>query len=236
MDLAQLNYTTIEKELLEIVFALDKFLSYLLGSKIIVFFDYATLRLLLKKADAKLRLIRWILLLQEFNIEIKNKKGVENSMADHLSRIKMENDLMPIRDEFPDEQLLYINMPTSWFANICNFVAASQFPSEASRLYKEKLKSDAKYYIWDDPYLWRRPLCHQLGQPRNYLTMGSIGPPFLETPINSSPPAKNFGVPKALISEIEPCPPYFTRMGWYAELPQHTTPRQTTKLKSSTGK
>ncbi|RDX80920.1 putative mitochondrial protein, partial [Mucuna pruriens] len=65
---------------------------------------------------------------------------------------------MPIKDEFPDEQLFHITTPTPWFANICNFVAASQFPPEASRLYKERLQNDAKYYIWDDPYLWR--LCN----------------------------------------------------------------------------
>ncbi|RDX87488.1 Retrovirus-related Pol polyprotein from transposon 17.6, partial [Mucuna pruriens] len=155
MDLIQLNYITTEKELLTIVFALDKFHSYLLGSKIIVFSDHAALRFLLKKLDAKPRLIQWMLLLQEFNIEIKDKKGVENFVADHLSRIERESDLMPIQDGFPNEQLLHINMPTPWFADICNFVAASQFSLEASRLYKEKLKSDAKYYIWDDPYFWR---------------------------------------------------------------------------------
>ncbi|RDY13531.1 Retrovirus-related Pol polyprotein from transposon 17.6, partial [Mucuna pruriens] len=67
-----LNYTTTEKELLAIVFALDKFQSYLLGSKIIVFSDHAALKFLLKKPDAKPRLIQWMLLLQEFNIEIKD--------------------------------------------------------------------------------------------------------------------------------------------------------------------
>ncbi|RDX99545.1 hypothetical protein CR513_17383, partial [Mucuna pruriens] len=87
--------------------------------------------------------------------EIRDKKGAENSVADHLSRIKRESDPIQIRDEFPDEQPLHINMPTPWFADICNFVAASQFPLEASQLYKEKLRSDAKYYIWDDPHLWR---------------------------------------------------------------------------------
>ncbi|RDX73503.1 Retrovirus-related Pol polyprotein, partial [Mucuna pruriens] len=84
MDPTQLNYTKIKKELLEIVFSLDKFRPFLLGPKIIVFFDHAALRFLLKKPE---------------------------------------------------------------------------FPLGASRLYKEKLKSDAKYYIWDDPYLWR--LCNE---------------------------------------------------------------------------
>ncbi|RDX95640.1 Retrovirus-related Pol polyprotein, partial [Mucuna pruriens] len=96
MDPAQQNYTTIEKELLAIVFALDKFRSYLLSSKIIVFSDHAALRYLLKKPDAKLRLIRWMLLLQEFNIEIRDKKGAENSVPNHLSRIERESEPMPI--------------------------------------------------------------------------------------------------------------------------------------------
>ncbi|RDY07271.1 pol, partial [Mucuna pruriens] len=63
---------------------------------------------------------------------------------------------MPIRDEFPDEQLLHITTPTPWFVDIYNFVAASHFQPEAYRLYKERPQNDAKYYIWDDPYLWRR--------------------------------------------------------------------------------
>ncbi|RDX98627.1 Retrovirus-related Pol polyprotein, partial [Mucuna pruriens] len=74
------------------------------------------------------------------------------------TQIEKEANPMLIRDEFPDEQLLHITTPTPWFVNICNFVAASQFPLEASRLCKERLQNDAKYYIWDDPYLWR--LCN----------------------------------------------------------------------------
>ncbi|RDX87586.1 Tf2-6, partial [Mucuna pruriens] len=154
MDLAQLNYTTTKKELLAIVFALDKFCSYLLGSKII-FTDHAALRFLLKKLDAKPRLIRWMLLLQEFDIEIRDKRGAENLVVDHLSRIERESNPMPIQDEFLDEQLLQVSKITPWFANICYYIVASKFPPKASRLYKEKLESDAKYYIWDDPYLWR---------------------------------------------------------------------------------
>ncbi|RDX68907.1 Retrovirus-related Pol polyprotein from transposon 17.6, partial [Mucuna pruriens] len=103
MDLAQVNYTTIIKELLAIMFALDKFRSYLLGSKIIVFFDHVALKYLLKKPDAKSRLIRWMLLLQEFNVEIKNKKAVENAIANHLSRLEREANPILIRDEFLDE-------------------------------------------------------------------------------------------------------------------------------------
>ena len=71
---AQRNYTTTEKELLVVVYALDKFRAYLVGSDIIIFTYHSALKYLLTKKDAKARLIIWILLLQEFNLQIKDKK------------------------------------------------------------------------------------------------------------------------------------------------------------------
>ena len=70
---AQLNYTITEKEFLAVVFALEKFRQYLLGSRTTIFTDHSALRYLMQKKDAKARLIRWILLLQEFDLEIKDK-------------------------------------------------------------------------------------------------------------------------------------------------------------------
>ena len=108
---AQLNYSTTEKEMLAVVFALDKFRSYLIGSKVIVFSDHAALKYLLMKKDSKSRLIRWALLLQEFDLEIRDKKGSENVVADHLSRIilKSTNESLPLNELFPDEQLLVVS-------------------------------------------------------------------------------------------------------------------------------
>ena len=98
------QYHTTEKELFAVVFALEKFRSYLLGTKVVVFIDHATLRYLLKKKESKPRLIRWILLLQEFNLEIKAKKGAENHVADHLSRLRTEDiQIETIRETFTNE-------------------------------------------------------------------------------------------------------------------------------------
>ncbi|RVW27640.1 Retrovirus-related Pol polyprotein from transposon 17.6 [Vitis vinifera] len=107
---AQRNYTTTEKELLVVVFALDKFRAYLVGSFIIVFIDHSALKYLLTKQDAEARLIRWILLLQDFDLQIRDKKGVENVVADHLSRLAIAHNshLLPINDDFPEESLMLL--------------------------------------------------------------------------------------------------------------------------------
>ncbi|CAN6707622.1 unnamed protein product [Malus baccata var. baccata] len=111
---AQLNYSTTEKELLAVVFALDKFRSYLIGTKVIVFTDHAALKYLLTKKEAKPRLIRWMLLLQEFDIEIRDKKGSEKVVADHLSRMVHNEEAFLILETFPDEQLMSIKVSEPW--------------------------------------------------------------------------------------------------------------------------
>ena len=80
-----MNYATTKKELLAIVFAFDKFRPYLIGNKVTVHTDYLAIKYLMAKKDAKTRLIRWVLQLQEFDLEIKDKKGIENLDVDHMS-------------------------------------------------------------------------------------------------------------------------------------------------------
>ena len=123
LDSAQQNYTTTEKEMLVVVFAFDKFRPYLIGTKVIVYTDHAAIRYLFAKKDAKPRLIRWVLLLQEFDLEIKDKKGSENVVADHLSRLEPEatTKTKNIQENFPDEQIFIITTKEPWFADFSNY-------------------------------------------------------------------------------------------------------------------
>ncbi|CAN6711153.1 unnamed protein product [Malus baccata var. baccata] len=156
---AQLNYATTENELLAVVFALEKFRSYLVGAKVIVYTDHAALKYLLSKKDAKPRLIHWILLLQEFDLEIKDKKGSENVVADHLSRLIIptasEDDSLPLRDSFPDEQLFAVQFCTPWFADIVNYLVKGVVHPNLTFQQKKKFLSYVKHYFWDEPYLFK---------------------------------------------------------------------------------
>ncbi|GJV22267.1 reverse transcriptase domain-containing protein [Tanacetum coccineum] len=128
---AQQKCTVTKKELMIVVFAFDKFRSYLILSKTIVHTDHSALRHLFKKQDAKPCLIRWILLLQEFDIEIKDRKGTENVAADHLSRIENDessND-SEVVDNFPGETLMEINIKDEpWLADFANYLVGDILP------------------------------------------------------------------------------------------------------------
>jgi hypothetical protein len=144
--------------LLAVIFALEKFRSYLIGSKVIVFTDHAALRYLFAKKDAKPRLIRWVLLLQEFDLEIRDKKGSENVVADHLSRLlheEEEEDKLPLNENFLDEQLFAVEVQLPWYTDIINYLTAKVFPPGLSSQERKRLMSISRHYYWDEPYLFK---------------------------------------------------------------------------------
>ncbi|GKC24871.1 reverse transcriptase domain-containing protein [Tanacetum coccineum] len=158
LNTAQQKYTINEKELMAVVFAFDKFRSYLILSKTIVHTDHSALRHLFKKQDAKPRLIRWILLLQEFNIEIKDEKGTKNVTADHLYQIGNDesNDDSEVDDNFPGETLMEINTKNEpWFADFANYLVGDIIPKGMTYQQKNNFFSDLKHYFWEEPYLFK---------------------------------------------------------------------------------
>ena len=156
---AQENYSTTEKEMLAIVFACEKYRPYILGSHVIVHTDHAAIKYLMSKKEAKPRLIRWVLLLQEFDLEIKDKRGCDNVIVDHLSRVernKAEEEKAGLTENFPNEQLFQLSFQLPWYADIVNYLACGVVPPEFSYQQKRKLRTDSRYYIWDDPLLFKR--------------------------------------------------------------------------------
>ncbi|GJX86446.1 reverse transcriptase domain-containing protein [Tanacetum coccineum] len=141
-------------------------------SKTIVYTDHSALKYLFSIQYAKPRLIRWVILLQEFTIEIKDKKGTENLTANHLSRLENpeleELDKEAIRDLFPGEHLMKIHVKEhlvsihgkepekdQWYADYANFLVSKVIPRDLTYHLRKKFLSDLKHYFWDEPYLFK---------------------------------------------------------------------------------
>nr|GEU82765.1 hypothetical protein [Tanacetum cinerariifolium] len=128
----------------------------------VVYTDHSALKYLFAKQDAKPRLLRWILMLQEFNIEIRDKKRAENLAANQLSRLENphQGDLvrLEMNDNFPHESLnmIYLNLDNepSWFADIANYLVGNVLIKGMSSQQKKKFFKDVGHYFWDDPYLF----------------------------------------------------------------------------------
>ncbi|GKB51519.1 reverse transcriptase domain-containing protein [Tanacetum coccineum] len=163
MNEAESHYTTTEKEMLAVVYAFEKFWSYLILNKSVVYTDHSALKYLFAKKDSKARLLWWVLLLQEFDFNVIDTKGAENLAADHLSRLEnpYENVLDPkeVNEKFPLETLNMVtsrgNSSTPWFADYANYHAGNFIVKGMSSQQKNKFFKDVKHYFWDDPYLFK---------------------------------------------------------------------------------
>ena len=203
--------------MLAIVFACEKFRQYILGSHVVIHTDHAAIIYPMEKKEAKPRLIIWVLLLQELDLEIKDKKGSDNVIGHHLSRVernKVKEEETRIKENFPDEQLFQLPFQMPWYVDIVNYLACGVVSSEFTYQQKRKLRTDSRYYIWDDPLLFKRSAdmiiricvpesehckimneCHaspygghflEKEQHIRYSNQDFIGPMFSETVLNGS--------------------------------------------------
>ncbi|GJU60387.1 reverse transcriptase domain-containing protein [Tanacetum coccineum] len=163
MTEAKSHYTMTEKEMLAVVYAFEKFWSYLILNKSIVYTDHSALKYLFAKKDSKARLLWWVLLIQKFKFKVIDTKGAENLAADHLSRLEnpYENVLDPkeINETFPLETLnivtFRVDSSTPWFSDFANYYAGNFIVKGMSSQQKNKFFKDVKHYFWDDPYLFK---------------------------------------------------------------------------------
>nr|GEX65297.1 hypothetical protein [Tanacetum cinerariifolium] len=173
---AESTYTTTKKEMLSVVYAFEKFWSYLIMKKSIVYMDHSALKYLFAKKDSKARLLRWVLLLQEFTFKVIDTKGAENLAADHLSRLENphQNVLDPkeINESFPLETLNLVstrgNQSTPWFADFANyhaknFVVKGMSSQQKSKFFKDFAKVMKKFGV-----------THHLATPYHLQTSGQV--------------------------------------------------------------
>nr|GEX06200.1 reverse transcriptase domain-containing protein [Tanacetum cinerariifolium] len=153
------NYTTTEKEMLAVVYVFEKFRSYLIMNKSIVHTDHSALKYLFAKKDAKARLLRWVLLLQEFDFKVLDTNEAENLTADHMSRLENPYEIVldpkEINETFPLETLSMVTFrgdsSTPWFADFANYHAGIFIVKVMTSQQKNKFFKDVKHYFWDDP-------------------------------------------------------------------------------------
>nr|GEZ82687.1 reverse transcriptase domain-containing protein [Tanacetum cinerariifolium] len=162
MNQAEANYTTTEKEMLAVVYTFENFCSYLIMNRSIIYTHHSALKYLFSKKDVKARLLRWILLLQEFDFKVIDTRGAKNYAADHLSRLEnqYENVFDPkeINETFPLKSLNKVahkDPSTPWFADLANYHAGNFIIKGMTLQQKQKFFKDTRHYFWDDPYLFR---------------------------------------------------------------------------------
>nr|GEU49043.1 hypothetical protein [Tanacetum cinerariifolium] len=182
---AKSNYTTTEKEILAVVYAFEKFQSYLIMNKSIVYTDHSALKSLFAKKYSKAILLRWVLLLQEFKFKVIDTKGAENLAADHLSRLENphQNVLDPkeINESFPLETLNMVyfhgNLSTSWFAEFSNYHAENFVVKGMSFGTPRAIISDRGTHFCNDQFakvMLKYGVTHRLATPYHPQTSGQV--------------------------------------------------------------
>jgi hypothetical protein len=144
--------------LLVVVHAINKFRHYIKGFKAFVHTDHSTIKFLMKKPITNPRVTRWLLLLQDFNINIIDRPGKDNLVADFLSRMIHLGDNTPVDDNFPDENLFSISKFTPWYTYVANYLVRGKMPKKLSPREKQKVIQLSENYLWHDECLYKTRL------------------------------------------------------------------------------
>jgi hypothetical protein len=144
--------------------------------------DHSTIRYLANKPITNGRVTRWLLLLQEFDITIKDRLGRENLVANFLSHIPKTNDSLKVEDQFPDEHLLAVTYKPPWYVDVENYLAVRKLPAHLSSSERKIIVQCSRRFTWIDGYLFHTgvdfqiPRCIQYDEIYDILKAGHDKP------------------------------------------------------------
>ena len=151
---AKLNYTVTKKEFLAVIYAINKFKHYITGYPVVLYTDHSAIKYLANKPITNGRVTRWLILLQEFNITIKDRPGKENLVADFLSHVPRIDNAVAIEDQFHDEHLFVVTMKTSWYADVVNYLAMGKLPKHLTPRERKLIVQCITWFSWIGGYLF----------------------------------------------------------------------------------
>ena len=121
---------------------------------ILLFYIQITLPYLANKPIMNGRVTRWLILLQEFDITIKDRPGKENPVADFLSRMPKPVDVAAVEDQFPDEHLFVVTIKTPWYADVANYLAVGKLPKHLIPNERKQIVQRSTRFSWIGGYLF----------------------------------------------------------------------------------
>eukprot|EP00253_Pinus_taeda_P028738 PITA_28738 len=145
---AELNYTVTEKEFLAIIHAVNKFRHYITGYPVVLYTDHSAIKYLANKPVTNARITRWLILLQEFDITIKDRPSKENPVADFLSRIPKSIETTAVEDQFPDEHLFVVVVRTPWYADVADYLAVGKLPKHLTPQERKQIVQKSTRFSW----------------------------------------------------------------------------------------
>jgi hypothetical protein len=154
LNLAELNYTLTDKAFLVVMHAINKFRHYITGYLVILYTNHSTIRYLANKPITNGWVTRWLLLLQEFDMTIKDGPGREKLVTDFLSRIPKTDDSLTVEDQFLDEHLFVITTKPPWYADMTNYLAAGRLLADISSKERKSIIQCSTRFAWINGYLF----------------------------------------------------------------------------------
>ena len=146
LNIAEKNYTTIECEGLGMIYDVKKFWHYLLANQFVFFVDHQALLYLVNKPCNTGRIVRWFIILLEFDFTVMVKKGTTHQRADHLSRMLHGESPDRVEDDLPDAYLFNIEMVPRWSEKVIPFLTIGQIKfDDEIRITKSLIEQSSPY-------------------------------------------------------------------------------------------